>query len=513
MDTPAPMDTPPGDTPDDAALAREVTTREVDGLVELLEPPSDPRLHNPDLDPTGLSQRTWGAFNMATLWVGMAVCIPTYMLAATLVQSGMVWWQAMLAILLGNVIVLVPMVLNAHAGTRYGIPFPVFARASFGVHGSHVPSLARAVVACGWFGIQTYIGGEAISQTIGAIWPGWLELGGGARLLDLTFPSWACFALFWAVNVFFVWRGHESIKWLESLAAPFLILVGLVLLAWAARRGGGLGTVLESSSALVQSKGETGWAWLLAVFLPGVTAMVGFWATLSLNIPDFTRYCRSQRDQLLGQALGLPLTMVLFSFIGVAVTSATLVIYGEAIWDPVVLVTRLAKETGSAPLAALSTLALAVATLSTNIAANIVGPANSISNAFPRRISFRVGGLIAAVVGVALCPWLLLGQYVGWLLSYSGLLGAVGGVLIADYMLLRRARLDLAGLYRVDGPYHYRGGFNPAALIATAVGIGVVLLGKVVPGLKFLFDGAWFSGALTSLGLYLLLMRGKVPTR
>ncbi|MCO5166903.1 MAG: NCS1 family nucleobase:cation symporter-1 [Planctomycetes bacterium] len=502
------------DTADDAALAREVTTREattreVGGLVELLERPSDPRLHNPDLDPTGIAQRTWGAFNMATLWVGMAVCIPTYMLAATLVQSGMTWWQAMAAILLGNVIVLVPMVLNAHAGTRYGIPFPVFARASFGVHGSHVPSLARALVACGWFGIQTYIGGEAISLTIGAVWPGWLELGGGATFIGLTLPSWVCFALFWAVNVFFVWRGHESIKWLESLAAPFLILVGLVLLGWAARRGGGLGAVLEGSSALVAGSGKEGLPWLLGVFLPGVTAMVGFWATLSLNIPDFTRYCRSQRDQLLGQALGLPLTMVLFSFIGVAVTSATLVIYGEAIWDPVVLVTRLAKETGSATLAALSTFALAVATLSTNIAANIVGPANSISNAFPRKVSFRLGGLIAAALGVALCPWLLLGQYIGWLVTYSGLLGAVGGVLIGDYVFVRRTRLDLAGLYRVDGPYHYRGGFNLSALAATAAGIGVVLLGKVVPGLEFLFDGAWFSGALTSLGLYVVLMRGQ----
>jgi NCS1 family nucleobase:cation symporter-1 len=494
-------------------VSTKATTREVDGLVELLEKPTDPRLHNPDLDPTGIAERTWTTFNMATLWVGLAVCVPTYMLAASLVQSGMTWWQAMLAIMLGNVIVLVPMTLNAHAGTRYGIPFPVFARASYGVYGSHVPSLARSVVACGWFGIQTYIGGEAISQTLGAVWPSWLDLGGGATFIGLTLPSWVCFAVFWAINMFFVWKGHESIKWLESLAAPFLILVGLVLLGWAASRGGGLGNVLERSTSLVKASEVSGLSWVMSVFLSGVTAMVGFWATLSLNIPDFTRYCRSQRAQLLGQAIGLPLTMVLFSFIGVAVTSATLVIYGEAIWDPVALVSKLSKETGSVALAALSTFALAIATLSTNIAANIVGPANSITNAFPSKVSFRAGGFIAGIIGVVICPWKLLNEYIGFLITYSGLLGAVGGVLIADYFVIRRTRLDLAGLYRVDGPYHYSGGFNPAALVATGVGVAVVLAGKFVPGLEFLFNGAWFSGTLASLAVYVLLMRGKGPAQ
>jgi NCS1 family nucleobase:cation symporter-1 len=377
------------------------------------------------------------------------------------------------------------------------------------VFGAHVPSLARALVACGWFGIQTYIGGEAISAMIGILWPGWLELGGGATFISLTLPSWISFFGFWLINVAFVWRGTESIKWLENFAAPFLIAVGLALLGWATYAAGGLGTILAHSSSLVVASEHSGLAWLAYVFLPGLTAMVGFWATLSLNIPDFTRYCKSQREQLLGQLYGLPTTMLLFSFIGVAVTSATVLLYGEAIWNPVDLVVRLSKDTGSPLLAFIAMFTLAVATLSTNIAANVVGPANSIASAFPRAVSFRAGGMIAAVLGVLLCPWLVLDMYIGWLVSYSGLLGAVSGVLLADYWLLRRTRLDLAGLYQSRGPYRYHRGFNLRAIAAMAVGIAVVLLGKLSPALAVLFQGAWFSGVLASGATYLLLMRGR----
>lgn len=482
--------------------------RERDGLVELTSPPDDPALHNPDLDPTTREQRTWGRWSLAALWVGMSVCVPTYILAANLIQSGMNWWQAMLTILLGNLIVLVPMVLCGHAGTRYGIPFPVFARAAFGIRGAHVPSLARALVACGWFGIQTFIGGQALSELIGLLWPAWTDLGGGATFLGLSLPLWLAFLGFWLVNVAFVYKGTESIKWLENIAAPFLLLVGLALLYWAASRTGGLGVILGQSSALQQGpKDMPLGTWLVGVFLPGLTAMVGFWATLSLNIPDFTRYCRNQREQLLGQLYGLPTTMLLFSFIGVAVTSATLILYGEAIWDPVKLVVRMSRETGSTALAVLAMLTLAIATLSTNIAANVVGPANSLANAFPRALDFRRGGLVAAAVGILVCPWLLLDVYTAWLVSYSGLLGAVSGVLLTDYWLVRRTELDLEALYRSHGAYTYRGGFNPDAMLALAAGVLVVLLGKLVPGLEFLFQGAWFSGFLASAAVYLARTR------
>jgi NCS1 family nucleobase:cation symporter-1 len=382
----------------------------------------------------------------------------------------------------------------------------VYARAAFGTAGAHVPSLLRSVVACGWFGIQTWVGGLAIHAILGILWPAWQALGGEWRFMGYTLPHYLSFALFWAINLYFVWAGTESIKWLETLAAPFLIVTGLALLAWAAGRVGGVGTILRQADALSATRrlptGQT-----LALFVPWVTAMVGYWATLSLNIPDFARYARSQRDQALGQALGLLTTMPLFAFIGVAVTSATVILYGEAIWNPVDLLARLAAEAGTPLLGLLALVAVLVATLTTNIAANVVAPANSIANLAPRRISFRLGGLIAALVGVAILPWKLLEMYQGWLITYSGLLGAVGGVIICDYAVLRRGRLALPDLYSTHGAYAYRGGVNRHAILALATGILTALAGLLHPGLRFLFDGAWFSAALVSFGLYWTLMR------
>ena len=476
----------------------------------LQEVPKDPILHNPDLEPATRDERTWSKWNLAALWVAMSISIPTYLLAGYLVADGMNWWQAMLAILIGNLLVLVPMILNGHAGTKYGIPFPVFARASFGVYGTHIPSIARALVACGWFGIQTYIGGEAISVMIGLMWEGWTTLGGEATFIGLSLTSWISFMLFWAMNIWFVWKGHESIKWLENLAAPFLIAIGLALLWWAVSEAGGFGVLLEESSALVEQESEeTGLSWMLLVFLPGVTAMVGFWATLSLNIPDFTRYCENQREQMIGQALGLPTTMVFFSFISVVVTSATIIVFGEAIWDPIELVELIAGDSGFL-LAFLAMLALAVATLSTNIAANVVAPANSFSNAFPKLISFRTGGVIAGVIGILICPWLLIDELGAFLVAYSGLLGPVGGILIADYWLIRKTNLDVNALYDSQGAYRYHRGFNWKGVIALVVGIAVVLLGLVHPSVAFLFNGAWFTGFAVSLVVYVLLMRGAM---
>ncbi|MFQ5690104.1 MAG: NCS1 family nucleobase:cation symporter-1 [Gemmatimonadota bacterium] len=468
------------------------------------------RLVNEDIAPTDAAHRTWSVWNVASLWVGMSVCIPTYMLAASMIQAGMNWWQSLLAILLGNAIVLVPLVLNAHAGTRYGIPFPVFARASFGTAGAHVPSLLRSVVACGWFGIQTWIGGLAI-QALGAIlWPGWGHLGGGWSFMGYGLSYYLSFLLFWLINLHFVWRGTESIKRLETLAAPFLIAIGIALLSWAVLRVGSVGAILRESDALVQSRGRLSFPrFMLTLFIPWLTAMVGYWATLSLNIPDFTRYARSQRDQAAGQAIGLLTTMPLFAFIGVAVTSATLILYGEAIWNPIDLLARLTREYGNPALGVVAMAALVLATLSTNIAANIVAPANSLSNLSPGRISFRLGGLIAATLGILIVPWKLLDMYQTWLISYSGLLGAVGGVLVCDYVLIRKGRLSLLDLYSETGEYSYSGGFNRAALVALAAGISVALLGKLSPSLEFLFNGAWFSAAIMSFLLYAWLMRAE----
>ncbi len=479
------------------------------GLVELEGPLPDSRYVGPDLAPTGVARRTWNTWHLAALWVGMSVCIPTYMLAAALIQAGLDWRWALAAILLGNAIVLVPMVVNAHAGTRYGIPFPVYARAAFGLRGAHVPALLRSAVACGWFGIQTWVGGLAIHEILTIAWPAWAGLGGGWRWMGYGLPHYLAFLIFWAINVYFVWAGTESIKWLETVSAPLLILAGLALLWWAASAAGGLGTVLHDASAL--RRGATAPSFSLGLFLPWVTAMVGFWATLALNIPDFSRYARSQRDQVAGQMLGLLTTMPLFAFIGVAVTSATVRMYGEAIWNPVTLVGRITAEARSPVLGLVSLVVLLVATLTTNIAANIVAPANSIANLSPSRISFRRAGLIAAIVGSVILPWRLLDAYQTWLISYSGLLGAAGGVIVCDYLLVRRGRLELADLYREGGAYWYRDGVNPSAVIALGAGIFAALAGLLHPSLRFLFSGAWFSAAIVSSLAYWALMRRYAP--
>ncbi len=482
----------------------------VDDLVQLTASLPPGPLVNDDIAPTPLSERTWNVWHIASLWVGMSVCIPTYMLASSMIEAGMNWWQSLLAILLGNAIVLVPMVLNAHAGTRFGIPFPVFVRAPFGPRGAHVPSLLRSVVACGWFGIQTWIGGLAIHALIGILWGGWGGIGGGWTFMGYGIPHYLSFGLFWVINMYFVWRGTESIKWLETLTAPVLLLIGIALLVWAIGRGGGLGRILSESNQLVTSgRSLPPGRFLLTLFIPWLTAMVGYWATLSLNIPDFTRYAKSQRDQSVGQAVGLLTTMPLFAFIGIVVTSATVVLYGEAIWNPIDLVTRLTADRGSPILGLFAMAVLALATLSTNIAANVVAPANSFSNLAPRAISFRMGGLIAGIIGIFIFPWKLLDAYQTWLITYSGLLGAVGGVLVCDYAWVRRGWLDLVDLYREDGSYAYQSGINRKAMIALGAGIAAALLGKLHPGLAFLFNGAWFSAALVSFLLYAWLMRDE----
>jgi NCS1 family nucleobase:cation symporter-1 len=457
-------------------------------LYELVEPPIDPGLSNADLAPTRLHQRTWGTYHMASLWVGLSVCIPTYMLAASLVGGGMNWWQAILTIMLGNLIVCVPMVLIAHAGTRFGIPFPVLARASFGVRGSNLPAILRALVACGWFGIQTWIGGQAIYTMLRVAIPRY----------EPPFAAALGFAAFWVWNMYVVVRGSESIKRLEAWAAPFLIVSGLALLAWAAVRAGGLGPILDRPSRFATT-GE-----FLAFFVPSLTAMVGFWATLALNIPDLSRYARSQRAQVWGQFLGLPATMTLFSFIGVAVTSASELVFGQAIWDPVQLLSRL-----ESPIVIFVALfALLIATLTTNVAANVVAPANGFANLWPEKITFARGGILTGIIGIAIMPWKLLenaDRYIGWLIAYSGFLGPIAGIFIADYWLVRGGRLALRELYRPKGLY---GQVNLKAVVALALGILAALAGLVVPAVRVLYDYAWFAGFAAAFVSYAALMRG-----
>jgi nucleobase:cation symporter-1, NCS1 family len=489
-------------------------------MPEAMVPESKPlaaSMHaNADLAPTTPDQRRWGLKDIAALWVSMSACIPTYMLASSLIAEGMNWWQAVLTIFLGNTIVLVPMVLNAHAGTKYGIPFPIYCRASFGILGANVPAQLRALVACGWFGIQTWIGGDAIYKIL-AIWiPAWTALP-AIGWLGLNAAQLGCFLAFWLVNIVVIYLGIESIRFLLNIKAPLLIALGLALLAWAYVQAKGFGPMLDQPSQFDPGGPKAGAFW--AFFFPALTGMIGFWATLSLNIPDFTRYARTQRDQVLGQALGLPTTMALYSFIGVAVTSATIRIYGKPIWDPVDLLSKFRN-----PLVlSVAMVSLCLATLATNIAANVVSPANDFAHLWPRRISFRTGGLITGVLGILMQPWKLIGDPSGyifkWLVAYSALLGAVGGVLIADYYAIRRTKLDLGGLYRAGGPYWYSGGFNPAAMIALAVGIAPCVPGflgtigamEVAPIWISMYHYAWFISFGLSAVSYLILMKVAGP--
>ena len=466
-------------------------------------------LWNADLAPTTPAQRTWTTYNIAALWIGMSVVITTYTLASGIMQQGMNWWQAMLTILLGNTIVLVPMILNAHAGTKYGVSFPVLCRAAFGVRGANVPAILRAIVACGWFGIQTWIGGLALHELLAAAWPAWANVPGAL---------WISFLAFWLVQVAIILRGLEGIKILESWSAPLLLAGGVALLWWAVEAGGGLGRILDESQRLQQARTPF---WTL--FPAALTANVGYWATLSLNIPDFTRYAQSQRSQALGQALGLPTTMTAFAFIGVAVTSATVVVFGEAIWDPITLIARIGSP-GAIILGALIVLA---AQLTTNMAANVVSPANDFSSLAPKRISYVTGGLITAVIGIAMMPWKLYADAAAyiftWLIGYSSLMGAIGGILIADYWLLRHRVLSVSDLFSLDGAYRYTNGVNSRAMIALGLAILPVVPGflraATTPGgqvanptmFDSLYTYAWFVTFSLSFGLYTVLMKAAKP--
>ncbi len=454
-------------------------------------------LYNEDLAPVPAERRSWGTYNYAALWIAMSVNIPTYMLASGMIAGGMNWKQAIFTVFLGNVLVLIPMLLNAHAGARYGIPFPVFARASFGVLGANVPAILRALVACGWFGIQTWIGGEAINAMIAAVAPGWKNFAWGAPL---------CFIGFWLLHVAVIIRGIRTIRFLQGITAPFLLLIGLALLLWARTKAGGFGPMLAAPSKF-GSFGE-----FFRFFIPSLTGVVGFWATVALNIPDFTRYARSQRAQMLGQALGLPATMTLYSFIGVATTSATVVIFGKALWDPVAVLSRLGN-----PLAVvIAMIALLLATLNVNVAANVVSPANDFSNLYPRRISFRTGGLITCVLSIAVFqPWKLLANYsnyiFGWLVGYSGFLGPIAGVLICDYFLLRKKIILVEDLYQRGGFYEFSGGFNWSGIAALAAGAGVAFVGLAYAPLRVLYNYAWFVGFAVSFIVYRALMGARQP--
>ena len=469
-------------------------------------------LYNEDLAPVPQSKRTWGTWNYAALWISMSLCIPTYTMASSMINQGMSWWQAVLTIFIGNAIVLVPMLLNGHAGAKYGIPFPVLARASFGTKGANIPAMLRAIVACGWFGIQTWIGGASLYNLLRA-WVPTLNPIDNSTLFPQALPA-ACFIIFWLLNMFIIFKGVESIRKLLVFKAIFLPIAAIALFCWAVIAAKGLGPILSEPSKFTDN------ASFFKFFFPALTAVVGFWATLSLNIPDFTRYAKSQAAHIKGQAIGLPPSMTLFAFVGVVVTSASAIIYGTAEWDPV----QLASKFSSRLLVSFAMIGILISTLATNIAANIVSPANDFSNLSPQKISFRTGGYITGIIGVLIFPWKLMGDPNGyiftWLIAYSSLLGPVGGIMIIDYFFIRRKELQLEDLYKLTGSYSYRNGFNSIAMVALLAGIlpnvpGFLLQIKLIDEATFpawiaaLYHYAWFVGFAVSAAVYYVFMKQK----
>ncbi len=542
-------------------------------------------LYSADLAPIPASKRTWNVWNLAALWVGMAVCIPTYLLASYMMRAGLSWQAALVIIGLANLVITIPMVLNGHAGVKYGIPFPVVGRAAFGTQGIHIPSMVRAIVACGWFGVQTWIGGLALYSI-------WNAATGAAGDPGLDLGKFIGFGLFWLIQIWFIWRGTESIKWMETWSAPILILIGLLLIGWGARNAGGFVNALEQGKQLqhgtvtllpytdapgrtlglsplrntdgtlkatqyrlipiaqhenvpvewktltgpltevpinmapsvkLQFKDEAGnlsstidvnaaeplnegvglWSYLL-----WFTAMVGFWATMAISISDITRFAKTQKDQIAGQFIGLPGTMLFYSFVAIFVTSAAVVAFKDVLiaedapWDPVTLISKFHKP----GVVIFAQFAMLVATLSTNIAANVIAPANAISNLFPRKISFRSGGVIAGLIGVVICPWWLMDEISGILVFVSGLLGPVLGILLCDYFLIRKRTLVLADLYRENGPH---AGVSRPALIALVAGVLVALVGYWVRSLEALYQLSWFTGFIVSFAVYAIGMRKR----
>lgn len=486
------------------------TLQHPDGRVELRDPSaiSESPLYNEDLAPVPIAKRNWTTYNYAALWISMAHCIPTYMLSSGLIAAGMNWKQALFTILLANTIVLIPILLNSHPGTKYGIPFPVFARASYGTFGSNLPALMRAIVACGWFGIQAWIGGEALHTFFKAILPSWPTLLGGP-VGGHTPTEWLSFLLFWGLNIFIIYRGMDLLRAVENWAAPYVLVMTGVLLAWAIWRAQGLGAML-SEPGKFQTFGE-----FWPIFIPSLTAMIGFWSTLSLNMPDFTRFGRSQREQTLGQVAALPTTMTVFAAMGILITSASIVIYPQLkpseLWDPL----KVVGQFDNVLIIAISMFTAVVATLAVNIAANVVSPANDFANAFPRLISFRTGGLITGLIGILMQPWKLLADpsaYIfTWLNGYSGGLGTIAGVLVADYWLVRDKKLILGDLYRVEGAYTYASGWNWRAIVATLIGCGLAWIGIRVPSLKPLYDYGWFVGFGAAGLIHFVLMKSFPP--
>ena len=450
---------------------------------------------NEDLRPCTLAEHSWPGSKFAALWVGMCLCLPTYSLASGMIALGMNWWESVLTVFIGSCIVLGAILLVSHAGTKYGIPYPVFARLWFGTRGAHIPALARAVIAAGWFGINSWFGGQALDAILVHVVPTWQ---------GLSFHLGAAFFIFWAINVAIAMRGPQAIGRLAQIAAPTVALGAIALLIWAATSAGGFGPMLATPAKI---HGASFWN----AFYPSVVGVIAFWATMALNIPDYTRYAKSQRGQMIGQAVSMPLTMAAFSFVGIAVTSATVLLFGKALWDPVDLITKFPT-----PVVVIAGIIVILSSVTINVGANVMAPARAFENVSPKYITFAIGAVMTGLLSLAMEPWRMLATYGAyiftWLGTYGAMLGAFDGIAIADYWLVRKRRIDLAQLYTPGGIYSYAKGINVRAVAALLVGWVIAVAGIFVPALHFLWSGGWIFSLLGGLFAYWMLMRGESST-
>ncbi|MEJ2024125.1 MAG: NCS1 family nucleobase:cation symporter-1, partial [Deltaproteobacteria bacterium] len=473
--------------------------REVDGRFELTQELPRSQFYNKDLAPVRLEKRTWGYYEYFAMWVGMSVCVPTWMLGASMIAAGFDWLTTIFTIFLGNVIVLIPMILDSFAGAKYGIPFPVFLRSAFGLFGANIPALLRGIIACGWFGIQTMIMAYAIDGILVELAPAYGNLKGVVPFFGLPTHVVISFLMSWLVTVIICyisppWKASPGIRWLNNLASPILLFIGIMLLIWGVSKAGGWGPIFNQTRTAPWSK----WPAFL-------TAMVAYWSTLALNIPDLTRFAKSQKVQYLGQSLGLPPTMTAYSFIGVAVTSATVVIYGSAIWDPV----KLMIKTGSPFYIFVGLVFVILATLTTNITANMVSPINDFMHLIPKYLNWERTTIVIALIGVLMQPWRFLADpkaYIWtWLLGYGAFTGGIAGVIIADYWQIRKQKLKLHDIYIKDGYYNFNAG--SANWVAVIYGLILVVITILLWNAGAILGKGWPS-TLTTLVLVLGLLAG-----
>jgi nucleobase:cation symporter-1, NCS1 family len=459
-------------------------------------------LYNADLAPTTRAGRTWSAYSIFTLWANDVHSLGNYAFAIGLFALGLGAWQILLSFLLGAVLLFLLLSLSGFMGEKLGVPFPVMSRIAFGIRGAHLAGMLRGGVAIVWFGIQTYLASVVLRVMLIALAPG-LAAWDRDSVLGLSSLGWITFGALWLVQVVIVSYGMEMIRKYEAFAGPVILVTMLSLAIWLLVEAGG-------SIAFSTPQSLTGAAmwWEIVV---GAALWVTVYGTFVLNFCDFTRNATSRSAITRGNFFGIPLNMLFFGVIVVTLAGAQFRISGEVIQSPADIV----RTIPSTPLLVLASLALLVLTIAVNLMANFVAPIYMLTNLAPRRLNFRRAALISAVVGLVILPWNLydspavIAYFLG---SLGAVLGPLFGVIMTDYWVVRRARVNVPDLYteEQDGEYHYRGGVNTWAVAAFVPAAVVAVLVAVLPVTAEVSGVSWFIGAVLGAAIYLPLAKRRI---